>query len=98
MWRGGRGQELKDPIIEDVSCTNMLLRYINIALLCVQESAADRPTMSNVVSMLSNELVFLPSPKQPAFSTSGSVLDQYPSMSPAIYSLNDATVSILEAR
>ncbi|XP_057474294.1 receptor-like serine/threonine-protein kinase SD1-8 [Actinidia eriantha] len=98
LWRGGRGQELKDPIIEDVSCTNMLLRYINIALLCVQESAADRPTMSNVVSMLSNELVLLPSPKQPAFSTCGSVVDQTTSMNPEIYSLNDETFSILEAR
>ncbi|RVW68939.1 Cysteine-rich receptor-like protein kinase 7 [Vitis vinifera] len=35
--------------------THILLRYINVGLLCVQESADDRPTMSDVVSMLGNE-------------------------------------------
>ncbi|KAF7112194.1 hypothetical protein RHSIM_RhsimUnG0255800 [Rhododendron simsii] len=59
LWKNGRGLDFKDPILEDMSSTNMLLRYVNIGLLCVQESAADRPTMSIVVSMLSNELVLM---------------------------------------
>ncbi|XP_058210769.1 G-type lectin S-receptor-like serine/threonine-protein kinase At4g27290 isoform X1 [Rhododendron vialii] len=98
LWKSGRAQDLKDPILEDISSTNTLLRYINIGLLCVQESAADRPTMSDVVSMLSNEASFLPSPKQPAFSFSMSVLDQSPHKHPEICSENDMTMSILDAR
>lgn len=66
LWRSSRAQDLMDPVLGSVSSTNTLLRYINVGLLCVQESAADRPTMSDVVSMLGNESVVLPSPKQPA--------------------------------
>ncbi|RVX16141.1 G-type lectin S-receptor-like serine/threonine-protein kinase [Vitis vinifera] len=65
---GFRGQELMDPVLEETLPRHILLKYINIGLLCVQESANDRPTMSDVVSMLGNESVHLPSPKQPAFS------------------------------
>lgn len=45
-----------DPVLGSVSSTNTLLRYINVGLLCVQESAADRPAMSDIVSMLDNEM------------------------------------------
>ncbi|KAI8557688.1 hypothetical protein RHMOL_Rhmol04G0029300 [Rhododendron molle] len=98
LWKNSRGLDLKDPILEDMSSTNMLLRYMNIGLLCVQESAADRPTMSVVVSMLNNELFLLPSPKQPAFSINRSVLDSTSHKCPEICSGNDVTISILEAR
>ncbi|KAF7112197.1 hypothetical protein RHSIM_RhsimUnG0256300 [Rhododendron simsii] len=67
LWKSGRGEGIKDPILLDIPSTIMLQRCVNIALLCIEESAADRPTMSNVVSMLSNEQALLPSPKQPAF-------------------------------
>ncbi|KAL7218147.1 hypothetical protein ACSBR2_011425 [Camellia fascicularis] len=96
LWKSGMGQDLKDPILGDVSSTHMLLRYINRGLLCVQEIAADRPTMSSVVSMLSNELVFLPSPKQHAFSIITSVPDRTSCRSPEICSLNNVTNSILK--
>ncbi|CAM0144804.1 unnamed protein product [Urochloa decumbens] len=42
-------------------------RCIQVALLCVQESAEDRPSMDLVVSMLNSENVRLPKPKQPAY-------------------------------
>ncbi|KAH7844506.1 hypothetical protein Vadar_028799 [Vaccinium darrowii] len=96
LWKSGRGQDVKDPTLEDISSTNILLRYINIGLLCVQEIAADRPTMSDVVSMLSNELALVPSPKQPAFSTSWSV--QASHKRPKCCSENGVTISTLEAR
>ncbi|CAL5393173.1 unnamed protein product [Camellia sinensis] len=92
------GQNLKDPILGDIPSIHMLLRYIHIGLLCVQESVADRPTMSSVVSMLSNELVLLPFPKQPAFSTITNVPDRNLCKSPEICSLNNVTVTILEPR
>ena len=56
-----------DPILGDPPSTATLFRYINIGLLCVQESPADRPTMSDVIPMIVNEHVALPEPKQPAF-------------------------------
>lgn len=88
-----------DPVLGSVSSTNTLLRYINVGLLCVQESAADRPTMSDVVSMLDNESVVLPSPKQPAFSNLRSGLELHSSGNrPEVCSVNSVTLSILEAR
>ncbi|KAJ6893335.1 hypothetical protein NC652_027384 [Populus alba x Populus x berolinensis] len=42
------------------------LKCIQIGLLCVQEDAADRPSMLAVLFMLSNETE-IPSPKQSAF-------------------------------
>ncbi|KAB2618670.1 G-type lectin S-receptor-like serine/threonine-protein kinase CES101 [Pyrus ussuriensis x Pyrus communis] len=45
-----------------------LVPCIQVGLLCVQDSAEDRPTMSDVVSMLSNEGATLPTPKQPTYS------------------------------
>ena len=44
-------------------------RYVHVALLCVQESADDRPAMDEVVGMLStsSEGEVIPEPKQPAY-------------------------------
>lgn len=44
-----------------------MLRCIHIGLLCVQENAADRPTMASVVLMLSSFSLTLPVPSEPAF-------------------------------
>ncbi|XVE50437.1 hypothetical protein DITRI_Ditri01bG0162400 [Diplodiscus trichospermus] len=67
LWTSRRPLELLDSVMKDNSSANAAIRYINIALLCVQEHATDRPTMSDVVLMLSNELTSIPSPAQPAF-------------------------------
>lgn len=42
-------------------------KCVHIALLCVQESANDRPSVATMCSMLSSETVDIPEPKQPAF-------------------------------
>ena len=43
-------------------------RYVHVALLCVQESAEDRPALDEVVKMLSSgEGTVLQEPKQPAY-------------------------------
>ncbi|XP_043705484.1 cysteine-rich receptor-like protein kinase 10 [Telopea speciosissima] len=70
LWREGRGLELMDPLLAETYCTSEFLRCINVGLLCVQEDAIDRPTMSNVVVMLRSESLPLPEPKKPAFSVS----------------------------
>ncbi|KAB5533832.1 hypothetical protein DKX38_016918 [Salix brachista] len=65
-WKGprrtGRGQELIDRNIVDSCPISEALRWIHIALLCVQDDPARRPTMSLVVLMLGSNAVNLPQP------------------------------------
>nr|XP_023912662.1 G-type lectin S-receptor-like serine/threonine-protein kinase At4g27290 isoform X1 [Quercus suber] len=99
LWRSNRSLELMDPILGDVPPVNVVLSYINIALLCVQENAVDRPTISDVILMFNKEPALLPSPKKPAFSFARGMEDLGTSKrKPEICSINDVTVSILEAR
>ncbi|RWR93560.1 putative kinase [Cinnamomum micranthum f. kanehirae] len=67
LWNEGKGLQLIDPILVDTSTAAELMRYIHVALLCVQEKATDKPTMSEVILFLSNRNVAMSSPKQPAF-------------------------------
>ncbi|KAG6754745.1 hypothetical protein POTOM_040539 [Populus tomentosa] len=53
-----------DPSLKELYHPREALKCIQIGLLCVQEDAADRPSMLAVVFMLSNETE-IPSPKQP---------------------------------
>ena len=99
LWTSDRTSDLVDPLLDDVSSVRAALKYVNIGLLCVQESAADRPTMSDVVAMLSSEGTALPYPKQPAFLNMRSVMKANPGISRTeICSVNHATVSIIEGR
>ncbi|GMI63692.1 hypothetical protein like AT4G21390 [Hibiscus trionum] len=100
LLEGDRGVELVDSKLEGQVSYPMLLRYIHVALLCVQEMAADRPTMSEVVSMLTNELTVLSSPKKPAYSNARSATNKSnrPCNKPATFSVNNVTVSQMEPR
>ncbi|CAN1222086.1 G-type lectin S-receptor-like serine/threonine-protein kinase RKS1 [Linum grandiflorum] len=66
LWREGRETEISTIGTDDVYSKDQVRRCIQIGLLCVQETPADRPTMSNVVLMLSNTNT-LPSPRKPSF-------------------------------
>lgn len=46
---------------------SQVMRFIQIGLLCTQEYAADRPDISTVVFMLSNENSPIPEPTTPGF-------------------------------
>ena len=55
-----------DPTLAETYCSTFEFeRCVQIALLCIQENAVDRPNMSHVVSMLigSNDGI-LPKPSQ----------------------------------
>nr|XP_028958641.1 receptor-like serine/threonine-protein kinase SD1-7 [Malus domestica] len=67
LWKKGAGLELTDPTLGNSFIKEQLLRCIHVGLLCVEENAADRPTMSDVISMLTNESFRLASPTKPAF-------------------------------
>ncbi|XP_058073050.1 receptor-like serine/threonine-protein kinase SD1-7 isoform X2 [Magnolia sinica] len=100
LWKDGRVSELMDPMLGDPTstCCN-ILRFIQMGLLCVQESAKDRPTMSDVVSMLGNEMATLTNPKQPAFFLGRRGLEENSSKNRTENcSNNDLTISEIEAR
>ncbi|XP_059442195.1 G-type lectin S-receptor-like serine/threonine-protein kinase At4g03230 [Corylus avellana] len=99
LWTSDRGSDLVDPLLDDISSMQTVLRYVNIALLCVQKSAEDRPTMSDVVAMLSYEGGVLPYPEEPAFLNVRSMSKANPvNNRPQICSLNGATISTMEGR
>ncbi|XP_062189940.1 cysteine-rich receptor-like protein kinase 25 [Phragmites australis] len=66
LWRDGRWHELIDPCLGDGHHAT-LKRCTQVALLCVQEEAGDRPPMDEVVKLLSNGGASLPEPKQSAY-------------------------------
>ncbi|XP_024031989.1 cysteine-rich receptor-like protein kinase 26 isoform X3 [Morus notabilis] len=60
-WREGTLSNLVDPQMKDgPSKLDEILRCVDIGMLCIQESAADRPTMSSVVHMLNCDLFHFP--------------------------------------
>ncbi|PON35167.1 hypothetical protein PanWU01x14_338490 [Parasponia andersonii] len=73
---------------------------MQIALLCVQENAKDRPFMLEVSSMLKNENAEMAIPKWPAFASRNEYHDQGPEATsrPDTSSVNDATISEVVAR
>ncbi|TVU24523.1 hypothetical protein EJB05_26965, partial [Eragrostis curvula] len=97
LWKDGLWLQLVDGSIDAECYTLEVKRCINIALLCVQENAADRPTMSDVVAMLSSESLILPEPKHPAYFHVR-VTREEASMMHAPASVNDVTVSALAGR
>ncbi|KAJ4977151.1 hypothetical protein NE237_002257 [Protea cynaroides] len=64
LWKEERVLEIVDSSLGDSYPAQEISRCIHVGLLCVQESAADRPTMSTVIFMLGNETK-MPSPNEP---------------------------------
>jgi hypothetical protein len=86
-------------VVAKTCIDNEVMRCINIGLLCVQEDAADRPTMSIVVVMLASDTMTLPKPKQPAFPIGRMTCDdKSTSKSSKTPSINDVTVSNIVPR
>lgn len=100
MWKHDRVLELVDPVIEiPSSSSSTLLRYIRIGLLCVQESPADRPSMSDIVAMLNNEEREVASPQHPAFTVGRRLAKAKQGEGKAqICSVNGLTLSHMEPR
>ena len=86
-----------DRSLDETYLGNEVSRCIQIGLLCVQEHATDRPTMSTVVFMLGNDTP-LPSPKQPAFIVKGTHNGTNKSTSEASNSINEITLSRIDGR
>ena len=100
MWIEDNILALTDiAVVSDQCYDQEILICIHVGLLCVQEFADDRPTISAVISMLNSEIVDLPTPKQPAFTERRIALDRESLQNiQTRCSLNDVTVTNLEGR
>ncbi|XP_028804400.1 receptor-like serine/threonine-protein kinase SD1-8 [Neltuma alba] len=98
LWRESRAMEIVDPSLLGETCPeHEVLKCIQIGLLCEQEYATDRPTMSEVVFMLDNDST-LPPPKQPAFLfKKNKYYDSNPSISKGVNSVNKMSTTVVEA-
>ncbi|KXG19244.2 hypothetical protein SORBI_3010G028501 [Sorghum bicolor] len=70
LWDDGRWIDLVDASLAPKNHSAEMTKCIKIALLCVQENATDRPTMAEVVAMLSlssETAMIVAEPKQPAY-------------------------------
>ncbi|CAH1427168.1 unnamed protein product [Lactuca virosa] len=90
-WQDGTPSYIIDPILLNGSCSlDDIFRTIHIALLCVQNNALDRPTMSSFVLMLSSFSITLQVPSEPGFYMQNIVSNQF--------SRNDASLSEFSPR
>ncbi|KAI5648471.1 hypothetical protein M9H77_34476 [Catharanthus roseus] len=62
-WMEKTPLALLDPAAGDFYDENEVIRYIQVALLCVQRDAEQRPNMASVLQMLLNSSVTLPAPQ-----------------------------------
>ncbi|XLR41601.1 hypothetical protein S83_026261 [Arachis hypogaea] len=98
FWTEGRPLELIDEYMIDYCNISEALRCIQIGLLCVQQNPHDRPNISFVVMMLGSEIQ-LPLPKEPALFVGKYSCQEYSSScindAPSV---NELSISDLEAR
>ncbi|XP_039124037.1 G-type lectin S-receptor-like serine/threonine-protein kinase B120 [Dioscorea cayenensis subsp. rotundata] len=75
LWNEDNVLEFVEPEIK-MSCSRReVFRCVSVGLLCVQDRAHDRPTMSSVVLMLESGTSNHPLPKQPTFAVDTSETD-----------------------
>ncbi|XP_052201076.1 LOW QUALITY PROTEIN: receptor-like serine/threonine-protein kinase SD1-8 [Diospyros lotus] len=99
-WREGEVIELVDPATRDSYSPYEAARCLQVGLLCVQERAEDRPSMSAVVLMLSSENAPLAQPKQPAFCLGRNPLERnsLSSKQDESCTVNQVTVTMIDGR
>nr|XP_027101188.1 cysteine-rich receptor-like protein kinase 5 [Coffea arabica] len=98
LWTEGRISEITDSCLDETVSTREALKYVHVGLLCVQEKAADRPTMSDVISMLLKESMALATPKRPAFAEIMTLNNTKLPENPEFCSLNEVTISDVQGR
>nr|XP_027108739.1 uncharacterized protein LOC113728542 [Coffea arabica] len=100
LWNECKAPELLDPSLADSCTPSEVMRCIQIGLLCVQDHAADRPTMSNVVLMLSSSEseMELPQPRQPTFTFQSFLESEHFQSGLCTFnvSINEVSISMVE--
>ncbi|XP_076951637.1 G-type lectin S-receptor-like serine/threonine-protein kinase RKS1 isoform X1 [Bidens hawaiensis] len=105
LWKQDKVLTAVDSSLGDSFDVREVLLCIHVGILCVQELASDRPTMTDVASMLtsmlSNHEAMLPSPNQPAFifrNLNNSLDTTSASANGGVGSICDEPITILHAR
>ncbi|KAI3748623.1 hypothetical protein L6452_11842 [Arctium lappa] len=92
LFTEDRCLELVSPSLVNSCIISEVTRSIHVGLLCVQNHAQDRPTMSSVVMMLNSDGA-LPPPKQPAFFAEEVLRNHDPFLT-----VDEATITLLAPR
>ncbi|XP_004301473.1 PREDICTED: G-type lectin S-receptor-like serine/threonine-protein kinase At1g61390-like [Fragaria vesca subsp. vesca] len=96
LWNEGRAMELVDEVLGDSYSKSEVMTCVHVGLVCVQDNAADRPTMVDVASILSSENDG-PLPMLPLFTIQNSAYNpQHPENT--ISSKNEASITVIEGR
>ncbi|KAK8479300.1 hypothetical protein V6N12_067096 [Hibiscus sabdariffa] len=69
LWQEDKALDLMDERVRWSCNASEFMRCVHVGMLCVQEDPSERPTMADVVLMLSTQNLSLPNPKQPAYLT-----------------------------
>ncbi|TKY66370.1 G-type lectin S-receptor serine/threonine-protein kinase [Spatholobus suberectus] len=98
LWKEGTPEQLIDACLENSCNVFEAVRCIQISLLCLQHHPNDRPNITSIVVMLTNENA-LPQPKEPDFiikkvSNEGEQSSNRQTSS----TINEVTVSLLSVR
>lgn len=98
LYREERSWELVDSGIRNSCYLPEIVRSLQVGLLCVQQHPEDRPTMSSVVMMLTNDSV-LPQAKHPGFFKERDMpKNGTPATSSSGSSINKMTTSLIQGR
>ncbi|GJV09229.1 hypothetical protein Tco_1346885 [Tanacetum coccineum] len=99
LWQRGDVLELKDSAPRSTCDIHQLLRTVHVALLCVQDSATDRPTTSDMISMLLNDTISLPTPNNPPYAMVRRELTfDKPNLKLQDFSVNSMSITIMDGR
>ncbi|KAJ1295818.1 hypothetical protein BS78_01G252100 [Paspalum vaginatum] len=98
LYDEGRWSELVDASLQPMHHSAEMMRCMNIGLLCVQEIAADRPTMIDVVAMLSSKTMILAEPKHPAYFNVRVGNEEASTTATESRSINEMTISVAIGR
>ncbi|KAE8688103.1 Cysteine-rich receptor-like protein kinase 10 [Hibiscus syriacus] len=66
LWEEDKELDLMDERVRSSCNASEFMRCVHVGMLCVQEDPSERPTMVDVVLMLSTQNLSLPAPKHPA--------------------------------
>ena len=97
MWNDGKALGLVDEALGDIYSSSEVMTCVQVGLLCVQDNAADRPSMVDVVSILSSEKDG-PQPQMPLFTTQNSAYHPEAHSENTNSSKNEASITMLEGR
>ncbi|PKU59790.1 G-type lectin S-receptor-like serine/threonine-protein kinase B120 [Dendrobium catenatum] len=99
LWNEDNVMELVDSSIRSSSSITEVSKCVNVGLLCIQDRANDRPTMSSVILMLESQSSVHPMPRQPKFAAEMKQTEtNSQSFDPRIGQSGNASITMLTGR